>query len=93
MRHLTFVMTLVAAVAPTSSAYAYCSRGISFDFESQINAEFKYLICLHNEQVESLNQHADLINRQAGYIVDLESKIDDLEWEISKLERRVSDLE
>ena len=52
-------------------AYAYCpgvstySRG----FEDQVSQYIDHLLCLHNEQVGSLNEHARLIN-QLGDEID-----------------------
>lgn len=69
---------LVLMAAP-ASASAFCSRGFSADFDSQINSEFKYLICLNNQpnddlnsnaasrnsKTRALNDHADFMNRLA----------------------------
>lgn len=70
-----------------------CFRSPGFDFEGQIKAEFSYLICLHNEQNDALNEHADIINAQSRRIADLESELDNLRWALEQLEDRISDLE
>lgn len=49
----------------SSTASAYCPEPTFFfgkSFEAEVNDNFKHLICLHNEQVTSLNQHATEIN-------------------------------
>ena len=74
-------------------ASALCFQSTGFDFSSSVNNALDHLICLHNEQVKSLNEHADLINAQASLLSDLDSRIYTLESENNALKRRVSDLQ
>jgi hypothetical protein len=47
-------------------------RSYTFNsFEDHVNGYIDYLICLHNEQVGSLNDHARLINQLGGEIDSL----------------------
>lgn len=55
-------------------AAAYCPEPMSFTSQSlasQVNAQLEWLLCLHNEQVGSLNRHADKINDIAGNLSNL----------------------
>ncbi|WP_219907803.1 hypothetical protein [Cereibacter changlensis] len=67
MRYRVFVGVAAAAVVislPTLSA-AYCSSPPSYSsssFEQQVGKNLDYLLCLHNEQVVSLNSHARILN-------------------------------
>ncbi|WP_298293381.1 hypothetical protein [uncultured Litoreibacter sp.] len=75
MRALLVAFVSVALATPAS---AFCSRGFGYDFESQINAEFKYLICIHNEQNDALNNHSRLINDHADALNIQRASINDL---------------
>lgn len=86
------LVALFIATAPTYS-WAYCSRGISFDFESSINSEFKYLLCLHNEQVNSLNSQAEFMNTSRRMIGDLASDLDGLREKHNTLVTIISEQE
>lgn len=102
-----FFVGLAFALITISPASALCFRGGGFDFSSQVNAEFDYLICLHNEQVKSINEQADIINgharsinaqsdlisNQSYYISELERKLDRLESEVEDLKDRIADIE
>lgn len=85
----------IAIFAYTTDANAYCARGLSIDYNDTIAAEFKYLICLHNEQNASLNQMTDVINNQRSLLIDmstaqqrLQSRLDQAEREIENLKAR-----
>ena len=59
-------------------AYAYCSQthGQRFTrFEDAVNANIDYLLCLHNEQVTSLNNQAEAIDGLSEYITALDRKV------------------
>lgn len=43
-------------------AEACTNNGRYGDFAAQVNGNLDWLLCLHNEQVDSLNRHADLID-------------------------------
>lgn len=65
--------TVLSAVAMTAalstSAQAYCPSPSTFgDFSRQVNNNLDYLLCLHNEQVTSLNNHARMLNSLADDI-------------------------
>ncbi|MFV0645193.1 MAG: hypothetical protein ACK5NN_11950 [Sphingomonadaceae bacterium] len=53
---------------------AYCPEPMSFTSQSlasQVSAQLEWLLCLHNEQVGSLNRHADKINDIADNLSNL----------------------
>jgi hypothetical protein len=63
-RSLTPVI-YVAIVCLPSMATAFCSEprfSVMGSFEDQINDRIQYLLCLHNSQVDVLNQHARSID-------------------------------
>lgn len=63
---------VVVTMCLPSLANAYCPKDSSTlyrGFEDQVSGYIDYLLCLHNEQVTSLNEHARLIN-QLGDDVD-----------------------
>lgn len=64
------VRTVISAIAMTAAlstaAQAYCpSPSVFGDFNRQVNNNLDYLLCLHNEQVTSLNNHARMLNSLA----------------------------
>lgn len=87
----TIALGLALFILP-QQAFAICSRGFGIDANSALNAELKYLICLHNEQNDALNEHAEIINSQGSLIQRLDSRIDDLELQISTLNRELDTL-
>lgn len=94
-----------------SLAHAYCPeprRYFSRSFEAQVNSYIDHLICLHNEQVTSLNQHAETINGLGTEIDTIRRNIAQvvipaaseqlqdiaaLEQENERLRRRIEELE
>jgi hypothetical protein len=46
-------------------AAAYCSERNQSTFEKQVNERLEWLLCLHNEQVGSMNSHATMIDNNA----------------------------
>lgn len=67
-------IVLLAGLSGPSLAYAYCPeprRYMSVSFEDQVSKYIDYLLCLHNEQVASLNEHARLINQLSDEIFGL----------------------
>lgn len=57
---------------------AYCSEPTKFGNASlvdQVNAQLDWLLCLHNEQVRSLNRHADQINTIADKLSKLDAQM------------------
>lgn len=61
--HMSVAALLVFSLA--GKAQAYCPDPMTFSSQSlvaQVNAQLDWLLCLHNEQVGSLNRHADKIN-------------------------------
>ncbi|MBL9049762.1 MAG: hypothetical protein JNK19_06595 [Tabrizicola sp.] len=66
------VSCLVAfLLAAPSSAQAFCSQGFGVDFAQKVSGYIDYLICLHNEQTDTLNEHARLINQHADLLNEL----------------------
>lgn len=62
---------ILGGICVPGLAHAYCSeprRYASSSFEGQVSDHIDYLLCLHNEQVDSLNEHARLINQLGGEI-------------------------
>lgn len=86
------VPLFLLAIAPTP-LHAYCSRGLSFDYEGAVNAEFKFLLCLHNEQVESLNNATTARSNLRETDQNLFEILRDQAELISYLEARVAQLE
>lgn len=97
---MTKILVAIAiSIFATNEANAFCSRGLTIG-GSAIEEEFKYLICLHNEQVELLNEHSEsirLLSEQilrmednavasADRIVSLESQLQDLRLRIERIE-------
>lgn len=107
-----FVVCVLVLVIQNSKALAqsYCSQPNSWTystFESLANANFKYLICLHNEQVDQINSHANILNSDGtdiSKIAKLVAQLNDaisllkaenyvLQESLKGLEARISDLE
>ncbi|RGP35349.1 hypothetical protein [Pseudotabrizicola alkalilacus] len=64
-------------LSPTLAS-AYCSETngrLITRFEDAVNASIDYLLCLHNEQVTSLNIHAEAIDRLSAYTSSLDRKV------------------
>lgn len=104
---ISFVLLISAAVVCTSAAPAHaCFQSSGYDTATFINGAVDYLICLHNEQVVSMNDLADIINSNGdrmdtiaqavltqdenGYRAAL--RIEQLEARITELERRIDAL-
>lgn len=90
-------VALVLAFA-TSRASAFCFQG------SDIDGALRYLVCLHNEQADSINElsrtvssNADAANsnagRQSNRIEELEGQVRDLQTEIANLRDEIDKLE
>ncbi len=61
---------VLATMCLPSAASAYCSKRMIYSgFEDQVRGYIDYLLCLHNDQVTTLNEHAGIIN-QLGDEVD-----------------------
>lgn len=61
----SFCASLIFTVGVAGSAAAYCPEPMTFTSQSlvaQVKAQLDWLLCLHSEQVGSLNRHADSIN-------------------------------
>lgn len=59
------VATAAGVISLPTLAAAYCSSPPSYlssSFEQQVGKNLDYLLCLHNEQVVSLNSHATMLN-------------------------------
>lgn len=68
--------TLVAMCLP-SVVSAYCSEPLRYryrSFDEQVGAYLDYLLCLHNEQVTSLNEHAVMLNQLGDDLDGLQRK-------------------
>lgn len=68
---------VVAVLCPTFAS-AYCSQTngrLITRFEDAVNANLDYLLCLHNEQVTTLNGHAEAIDSLSNYITAFEGKV------------------
>lgn len=80
------LLYLIVFVMISSPAAAFCFQG------SDIKGALDYLVCLHNEQSDALNDHARLINQQAATIDDLRNDLDDAERRIRDLRIEVDSL-
>lgn len=80
------ILFFVGLLASTSSASAFCFQG------SDINGALDYLVCLHNEQSDTLSNHARLINQHADVIQQQASTIDELRNDLDQAERNIRDL-
>lgn len=63
-----FVFGFGVTFGLTESAAAYCVQPRLFGSPSlaeQVNGQLEWMLCLHNEQVGSLNRHADQLNSQS----------------------------
>ncbi len=70
---VTFILLLSLGASP---AVASCSTGrFTRTWEDQVNANLDKLICLHNEQVQALNEHANLINATDNGMLGLGSQV------------------
>jgi septal ring factor EnvC (AmiA/AmiB activator) len=67
----TLILPLIIMAASTP-AHAFCSQGFGVDFAQKVSGYIDYLICLHNEQTDSLNEHARLINQHANVIGEIQ---------------------
>ena len=99
----------VMFITVTTAANAFCQRKTQLmsDFSDTIANEFEYLICLHNEQVNSLNQHSNLLGTHTEAIIEIQDRqhriaqalteisnlVDIAIKENSAFERRLDDLE
>lgn len=76
----------------SSSAGAYCTqRTYSLDFADSVKNTVDYLMCLHNDQVDSLNRHANALNAQSAQIRSLQSEVQMLRAKIDALARASED--
>lgn len=75
------------------AASAFCTRSPGYDFASSVDAELRHLICLHNEQVESLNLHAGMIDTNSENIRRLADELGSLDSALHMLARRIDALE
>jgi len=76
-----------------ASAQAICIRGFSYDFDSQLNAELEYLICLHNEQavqIADLTTKINSLSRDYNYNV---LKFDEISQTTSNLLGYIQELQ
>ena len=87
------IAVLSAFIALSGPAHAVCFQRTGFDFADSVNKSLDHLICLHNEQVNTLNEHADVLNRQAKAISVLELENDTLRRTVSDLESQLSSIE
>lgn len=72
--YLKMALIITTTLGLSSPAAAYCPEPMTFTSQSlasQVNAQLEWLLCLHNEQVGSLNQHADKINSIADNLSSL----------------------
>lgn len=77
-----FVICFFIGLAFGSSAGAISTLPCSLQWEILSSEDnIKYLFCLHNEQVDSLNEHADLLNRHSNEIRELRRRIEALEYQ------------
>lgn len=79
---------LVGSLWP-ASAYAFCIQGGSGSYEREVKGAIEYLMCLHNEQVDSLNRHAEEINSLRRKVSELELQMIEKESEVDDLRREV----
>ncbi|ATU94381.1 hypothetical protein [Phyllobacterium zundukense] len=86
---LKIIVWGLALVIVPQQAFAFCSRGFALDPNDALNVELRYLFCLHNEQNDALNKHAEIINSQGSLIQRLDSKIDELELKLDLLAREL----
>ncbi|WP_296426519.1 hypothetical protein [Yoonia sp.] len=61
-------MTALVFSQLPSVGHSYCYQGTGFDFASAVNKSLDYLLCLHNEQANSLNEQARIINGNSDLI-------------------------
>ncbi|WDR03103.1 hypothetical protein PSQ19_02560 [Devosia algicola] len=92
------IIAALMMLAP-SAASAACFQTVGYDTTSFINGAVDYLVCLHNQQNDALeehtralnrqidtsNQHADLINQNAQRISDLERQNQLLQMQLDAL--------
>jgi len=74
-RHTKVIaITFAATFGLVGSVAAYCPQPMSFGSQSlaaQVNDQLDWQLCLHNEQVGSLNRHADLLNSLSDRLAGL----------------------
>ncbi|MVA33625.1 hypothetical protein [Agrobacterium vitis] len=87
------LVVLVLGLLIAWEANATCIRMPGGSFEDVINSEFRYLICLHNEQNDLFRSQADAMQLLENEIAQKETKIDLLEDKIGRLENRILVLE
>lgn len=97
---------IFSAFIVATPAQAYCYQSSGYDTTSFINGAIQYLVCLHNEQNDTLDKHADAINEsirisnqhanvidgQGAELRNLRSEIDLLRSEVEALQREISRL-
>ena len=86
---------LAINLAAVASANAMCSQ-----WRSDVDSALNYLVCLHNEQADSLNRHAQAINDLSDSLRTMDQngltaarKIDALEDEVRLLQQKIQNLE
>lgn len=84
----------------STNAQALCYEGMGYDFASEVSSALDYLVCLHNEQVDKLNEHAGYINNNSSNIDDVDriarearDKAESMQFELDSLRSKVIDLE
>jgi TolA-binding protein len=98
MKRAATALLFLAGVGFSQPAWAFCYQG------RDIDGALQYLICLHNEQNDSINDLSNTLSSNArisnsnhdllvSKISDLESQLSTLEGEVDTLRRTVRDLE
>lgn len=96
MRTRLTVLIAVMVVALATPAAAYCTRAsVANVFDDALQTELKYLVCLHNEQVDQINAlSADTtaLTTTASEMMDtiarLQVQLADIEDRLQALERQ-----
>lgn len=83
MSKLSWATAVLATSLLANPATAYCRQPTQFpvlSFEASVDKWLDYLLCLHNEQVTSLNNHATMINDLADTIDQVRSTVGGIQY-------------
>lgn len=84
------VVVFTAMVLITSPSAAYCPQPSGLIPERYVDDVAEFLVCLHNEQTDSINEVKAMVNAHSEGMNDLEylqRKVIELEARIAILER------
>lgn len=89
MKILSFIILLLMPTAGN----AFCMQSTGFDFASSVNGAIDWLVCLHNEQKDTLNSHANTLNIQADELQSLTRTVNTNAQITDQEGSRISDLQ